>query len=108
AGEAARDDSQGQGARGKQSVSRRAGNGVCLLVRSARLPDARRVLRGAAAVEGRRVSVDSAPRGRISRRATRAGAQGARAPREEGVEAGRYWRRGRRETEREGADESLF
>jgi hypothetical protein len=47
-------------------------------VRAARVPHARDLLRGTAAAERRRVSVDPAAGRRVSRRADRQGDQGAR------------------------------
>ena len=48
---------------------RRARNGVRVRVRAAGVPHARRLLRGAAALQRRRVSVDPPARGRVPRRA---------------------------------------
>ena len=79
---------------------------VRLRVRAAGLPDARRLLRGAAAAERRRLSVDPAPRRCLPRRTDRQGGQGTRAPRQEDPEAGRCGERGGREAESERADES--
>ena len=78
-----------------------------LRVRAAGVPHARHLLRGAAAPERRRVSIDPAARRRVPRRADRQGDQGARAPRQEDPEAGRCGERGGREAEGERADQPV-
>src|SRR5262249_32457932 len=86
---------------------RQTGIRLCVRVRTARVPDAWHLLRGAAAPERRRVSIDPPPRRRLSRRADRQGGQGAGPPWPQDPETRRCSGRGGGETEGARVDQSV-